>query len=68
MGSPSSLVIAYGTKKALWNAVYPFCVIIFVPLVCGILCGPKMIIGVLIGTLINGASMSLSQINTGSAW
>lgn len=48
--------------------VAPGALVIFTPIVLGILFGPKMISGLLPGSLISGVQMAISSSNTGGAW
>jgi inorganic pyrophosphatase len=48
--------------------IAPGCLVIFTPLVIGVLFGPKAIAGFLPGALVSGVQMAISAANTGGAW
>jgi len=48
--------------------IAPGCLVIFVPLILGIVVGPVSIAGLLPGALVSGVQLAISMSNTGGAW
>ena len=48
--------------------ILPGILVIFTPLVIGILFGKKAIAGYLVGVIVSGVQMAISSSNTGGAW
>lgn len=60
--------IAISTEESLKEMIAPGALVIFTPLVFGILFGPKGLAGMLPGSLVSGVQMAISSANTGGAW
>lgn len=48
--------------------IAPACLVIFTPLIIGVLFGPRALAGFLPGALVSGVQMAISAANTGGAW
>lgn len=48
--------------------IIPGCLVIFTPIVIGLVFGPKALAGFLPGALVSGVQMAISAANTGGAW
>jgi H+-translocating diphosphatase len=46
----------------------PGLLVILIPILCGVLFGPKCVAGILIGIIISGIQMATSSANSGGAW
>jgi H(+)-translocating pyrophosphatase len=60
--------VAIATEGALVQMVPPGCLVIFSPIICGILFGKYTLAGLLPGALVSGVQMAISASNTGGAW
>jgi inorganic pyrophosphatase len=60
--------IAIATYSSLTEMFLPGLLVIAIPIVAGILFGPKAVAGLLIGIIISGIQMATSSANTGGAW
>jgi len=60
--------IQISTDHSLAEMFLPGGIIIFVPIICGVLFGPKCVAGYLIGVIISGIQMAISASNSGGAW
>ncbi|KAK9812230.1 hypothetical protein WJX73_005782 [Symbiochloris irregularis] len=60
--------VEISTAASLSEMVPPGALVIFTPVVVGILFGTKTLAGVLAGALVSGVQMAVSMSNTGGAW
>jgi len=60
--------IRIATKSSLKEMILPGLLVIFTPLILGILFGPKAVTGYLSGVIVSGVQMAISSSNTGGAW
>lgn len=64
----SNKCIKIATDESLSQMFLPGAIIIFVPIICGVLFGPQCVAGLLIGIIASGIQMALSSANSGGAW
>jgi inorganic pyrophosphatase len=60
--------VEISTRAALVEMIIPGLMVIFTPIVTGILFGPEAVAGLLAGILISGVQMATSSANSGGAW
>merc|ERR1711981_980568 len=60
--------VSIATKASLSEMLAPGALVIFSPLVVGILLGKYMLAGLLAGALVSGVRMAISSSNSGGAW
>ena len=60
--------IEISTDASLKEMILPGVVVIFTPIFLGILFGPKAVAGYLIGVIVSGVMLAISQSNSGGAW
>ena len=60
--------VAIATQAALHQMVAPACLVLFTPIVIGVLFGKYTLAGLLPGALVSGVQMAISSSNTGGAW
>ena len=60
--------VAIATEGALHQMIAPGVLVIFSPIICGILFGKYTLAGLLPGALVSGVQMAISASNTGGAW
>jgi H(+)-translocating pyrophosphatase len=60
--------IKISTDASLKEMILPGVMVIFTPIVLGILFGPKAIAGYLVGIIVSGVMLAISQSNSGGAW
>jgi K(+)-stimulated pyrophosphate-energized sodium pump len=60
--------IAISTKSALREMILPGVIIIFTPVVVGLLFGVEVLAGVLAGSIVAGVVLAISMANSGGAW
>lgn len=60
--------INVSTKASLHEMILPGVIVIFTPLLLGIVFGPKAVAGYLAGVIVSGVQMAISASNTGGAW
>lgn len=60
--------VAIATEAALKEMVAPACLVMFTPIITGILFGKYTLAGLLPGALVSGVQMAVSSSNTGGAW
>jgi inorganic pyrophosphatase len=60
--------IGIATYSSLTEMFLPGLLVIAIPIVSGVLFGPKAVAGILIGIIISGIQMATSSANTGGAW
>jgi len=60
--------IGIATYSSLTQMFLPGILVIGIPIVCGMLFGPKCVAGILVGIIISGIQMATSSANTGGAW
>ena len=60
--------IGIATRYSLRQMVMPGCLVIFTPIVVGVLFGPKAVSGLLIGIIISGIQLATCSANSGGAW
>lgn len=60
--------VAIATQAALHQMVAPACLVLFTPIVMGILFGKYTVAGLLPGAIVSGVQMAVSSSNTGGAW
>jgi K(+)-stimulated pyrophosphate-energized sodium pump len=61
-------IVDIATKAAMREMIFPGCVAIVAPVLCGFFMGPASLAGLLAGSLAVGATMSLFMANAGGAW
>jgi K(+)-stimulated pyrophosphate-energized sodium pump len=61
-------IVDIATKAAMKEMIFPGCVAIVAPVLCGFFMGPASLAGLLAGSLAVGATMSLFMANAGGAW
>merc|ERR1719183_575009 len=59
--------IQISTNASLWYMIAPGLMVILVPIVGGILFGPKAVEGILAGSIVSGVQVAISASNTGGA-
>jgi inorganic pyrophosphatase len=64
----SDKCIGISTDHSLAQMFLPGAIIVFVPIILGILFSPKCVAGYLIGVIISGIQMAISAANSGGAW
>merc|ERR1740138_362014 len=60
--------IQISTNSSLKLMIAPGLMVILVPIVGGILFGPKAVEGILAGSIVSGVQVAISASNTGGAW
>ncbi len=60
--------ISIATNHSLKQMILPGCLVIFTPIVTGILFGPRAVSGLLIGIIISGIQLATCSANSGGAW
>ncbi|ORC86675.1 vacuolar-type proton translocating pyrophosphatase 1 [Trypanosoma theileri] len=60
--------VAIATEAALREMVAPACLVLFTPLVMGVLFGRYTLAGLLPGALVSGVQVAIAAANTGGAW
>ena len=60
--------ITTATTSSLEYMIFPGCLVIFTPIITGVLLGPKAVSGLLIGIIISGIQVATSSANSGGAW
>jgi len=60
--------IAISTKASLREMILPGVMVIFTPLVIGVLFGARAVAGYLAGVIVSGVQMAISSSNSGGAW
>ena len=60
--------VEISTRAALVEMIIPGLMVIFTPILTGILFGPEAVAGLLAGILISGVQMATSSANSGGAW
>ena len=60
--------VEISTRAALVEMIVPGLMVIFTPIVTGILFGPQAVAGLLAGILVSGVQMATSSANSGGAW
>jgi inorganic pyrophosphatase len=60
--------IKISTDASLYYMIAPGLMVILVPIVGGILFGPKAVEGILAGSIVSGVQVAISASNTGGAW
>lgn len=60
--------IQVSTKASLKEMILPGILVIFTPLVIGMLFGPNAVAGYLAGVIVSGVQMAVSSSNSGGAW
>jgi Na+/H+-translocating membrane pyrophosphatase len=60
--------INVSTRASLREMILPGIIVIFTPLILGIIFGPKAVAGYLAGVIVSGVQMAISASNTGGAW
>ncbi len=48
--------------------IAPGCLVIFTPIVVGVVFHPKLVAGILPGSILSGVQLAISMSNTGGAW
>jgi len=64
----SNKCIQIATNKSLSQMFLPGAIIIFVPIILGVLFGPNAVAGYLMGVIVSGIQMAISASNSGGAW
>ncbi len=60
--------IQVSTKASLKEMILPGVLVIFTPLIIGMLFGPNAVAGYLAGVIVSGVQMAISSSNSGGAW
>jgi len=60
--------IEVSTKASLKEMIIPGMIVMFTPLLLGIMFGPKAVAGYLAGVIVSGVQLAISASNTGGAW
>ncbi|MCX6117872.1 MAG: V-type H(+)-translocating pyrophosphatase [Proteobacteria bacterium] len=60
--------VAISTKSALQEMIAPAILVLFAPMVVGVIFGVEALAGLLAGSLISGVVMALSTSNSGGGW
>ena len=60
--------IMISTHASLRKMILPGALVVFTPLVAGILFGPSAIEGLLAGIIVSGVQVAISASNSGGAW
>ena len=60
--------IQISTNASLKEMILPGCMVILTPLALGFLFGPLAVAGYLIGVIVSGVQLAVSQSNSGGAW
>lgn len=60
--------IEISTKASISKMIAPGMLVIFTPIVVGVLFGPKAVAGLLAGEIVSGVQIAISFSNTGGAW
>lgn len=60
--------IRISTEASLHEMFPPACLVLFTPITIGFLFGVKTLAGVLVGSLVSGICVGVSQSNSGGAW
>ena len=60
--------VSIATEAALQQMIAPGCLVLFSPILVGILFGKYTLAGLLPGALVSGVQMAISSSNTGGAW
>ena len=60
--------VAIATRAALKEMILPACMVIFTPILTGLLFGKEAVAGLLAGILVSGVQMATSSANSGGAW
>ena len=60
--------IKISTDASLYYMIAPGLMVILVPIVGGILFGPRAVEGILAGSIVSGVQVAISASNTGGAW
>ena len=60
--------VAISTKSALQEMIAPAILVLFTPMVVGVIFGVEALAGLLAGSLISGVVMALSTSNSGGGW
>merc|ERR1712204_101376 len=60
--------IAISTNASLREMVAPGAMVIFTPLLVGIIFGVKAVSGLLVGSLVSSVQLAISMSNSGGAW
>merc|ERR1712151_516600 len=60
--------IKVSTDASLYYMIAPGLMVILVPIVGGILFGPRAVEGILAGSIVSGVQVAISASNTGGAW
>lgn len=60
--------VRISTEASLKQMIAPTCLVVFTPILCGILFGKYTLAGLLPGAIVSGVQMAISSSNTGGAW
>lgn len=60
--------IKIATDESLHQMILPGCLVIFTPILTGVLFGPRAVSGLLVGNIISGMQLATSSANSGGAW
>jgi inorganic pyrophosphatase len=60
--------VVIATKASLWKMIPPGALVMFTPIIVGILFGKYTLAGLLPGAIVSGVQMAISSSNTGGAW
>ncbi|MFM1913766.1 MAG: hypothetical protein RIR51_1618 [Bacteroidota bacterium] len=64
----SDACIKISTDASINQMFLPGAIVIFLPLIMGVLFGPTCVAGILIGIIISGIQLAISMANSGGAW
>jgi inorganic pyrophosphatase len=60
--------VRISTEASLRQMIAPTCLVVFTPIICGVLFGKYTLAGLLPGAIVSGVQMAISSSNTGGAW
>jgi H(+)-translocating pyrophosphatase len=64
----SNKCIKIATNSSLSQMFLPGAIVIFIPIILGVLFGPRCVAGLLMGIIISGIQLAISMANSGGAW
>jgi inorganic pyrophosphatase len=64
----SEKCIKISTDASINQMFLPGAIVIFVPMIMGVVFGPTCVAGILMGTIVSGIQLAISMANSGGAW